>query len=67
MLNLLITLLVIFVVAGLCYWAVNKLAAAFELPAPIVTVIQVVLVIIFVIILLGQLTGRVQLGGPLLH
>ncbi len=53
MLNLLLTLLVLLVVLGVVYWAVHRLAAAFGIPAPIVTVVDVVLVIIGVFYVLS--------------
>lgn len=58
--ELLVTLLVVLVVAGLAYWAVHRLAAAFGIPAPIVAVIDVALVVIVVLYLLSLLLpGRV--------
>ena len=40
----LISLLVFLIVVGLVFWSVRALSGAFGIPAPIVTVIQVVLV-----------------------
>lgn len=48
----LIGLLFAVIILGLVYWAVHRLAAAFGLPAPVVVIIDVVLVIIFVLYLL---------------
>ncbi len=48
----LIGLLVIIIVLGLAWWAVHRLAGAFGLPAPIVAILDVVLVVVFVIYLL---------------
>lgn len=48
----LIGLLVAVIILGLVYWAAHRLAAAFGLPAPVVVIIDVVLVIIFVLYLL---------------
>ncbi len=48
----LIGLLVLVIVLGLVYWAVHKLASAFGLPAPVVAVIDVILVVIAVVYLL---------------
>jgi hypothetical protein len=59
----LIGLLVAVVILGLIYWAVHRLAGAFGLPAPVVVIIDVVLVIIFVLYLLQMLTG----SGPSLR
>lgn len=59
--SLLLALIVILIVAGLIFWAVNKLSAAFGIPAPIVTVIHVALVVIVVLLLLGMLFGAVPL------
>lgn len=58
----LISLVVVIVVLGLIYWAAHTLAAAFGLPGIIVTLIDVVLVIVFVLYLLqffGLMAGRV--------
>lgn len=55
--DLLITLVILIIVVGLIYWAVNQLAGAFGIPAPIVTVINVLLVIVVVIYLLQLLRG----------
>lgn len=61
--DMLITLLVVVVVLGLIYWAVHRLGAAFGLPAPVITLIDVVLVVIFVLYLLRLfgLFGRLDL------
>lgn len=59
--SIVLTLLVILIVAGLLFWAVNKLSAAFGIPEPIKTVIIVILVIIVVLLLLGLVTGAVPL------
>ena len=58
----LIGLLVFLVVIGLVFWAVRALAGAFGIPAPIVTLITVVLVIIAVLYLLQAL--GLYTGGP---
>lgn len=52
MLELLLTLIVVLVVLGLIYWVTHRLAGAFGIPAPIVAVIDVVLVVIFILYLL---------------
>lgn len=57
MVTLLITLIVVVVVAGLAYWALHRLAAAFGLPAPIVAVLDVVIVVAAVLYLLFALAG----------
>jgi hypothetical protein len=57
-----ISLLVFLIIIGLLFWAVRALSAAFSIPAPISTVIQVVLVVICVLWLL-QMFGLV--GGAL--
>lgn len=59
--SILLTLIVILVVAGLLFWVVNKLSAAFGIPEPVKTVIIVILVIVVVLILLGLVTGSVPL------
>lgn len=60
--DLLITLIVLVIVLGLIYWAVHRLAAAFGVPAPIVTIIDVLLVVIAVFYLLNVfgLFGRLR-------
>lgn len=57
MLTLLISLLVILVIGGLCYWALTQIASAFGLPPQVVVLLQVALVIILVILLLAQFSG----------
>ncbi len=52
----LIGLLVAVIVFALLYWAIHRIAGAFGLPAPIVAVIDVILVVVAVLWLLG-LTG----------
>lgn len=47
-----ISLLVFLIIIGCLFWAVRALAGAFGIPAPVVTVIQVVLVLIAVLWLL---------------
>lgn len=46
MIDIIILILVAIVVAGVGYWAVTKLGAAFNLPAPLISVAQVVIVIL---------------------
>lgn len=62
--SLLLTLLVGLIILGLCYWVAHKLIAAFGIPEPIGTLVDVALVIFAVLWLLGVLTGRV---GPLIR
>ena len=57
LLGLLIYLIVFLVIAGLIFWCVQKLSAAFGIPEPIKTVIVVARVVIFVISLLYFLIG----------
>jgi hypothetical protein len=61
----LISLLVFLIVIGLIFWAVSVLATAFAFPAPIVTVIHVVLVIVVVLWMLEAL--GLYSGGPSLR
>lgn len=58
--DLLITLVVFLIVLGLIYWAAHRIAGVFGIPAPIVTIIDVILVIIGVLYLLRFL--RADLG-----
>lgn len=58
----LMSLLVFIIVIGLIFWAVRTLSGAFGIPAPIVSVIYVVLVIFCVMYLLQALGGTG--GGP---
>jgi len=60
----LISLLVLLIVVGLLFWAVRALSAAFGIPAPVVTVIYVLLVV-FVVLYLLQVLGLQ--GGPTLR
>ena len=61
--NLLLPLLVLIVVLGLVYWCAHRLAGAFGLPAPLVAIIDVVLVIVGVVALLNMFgfTDRLRL------
>lgn len=59
LITLLVWLIVVLVTAGLIFWCVNRLSAAFGIPAPIVAVIQVVLVVAVVIVVLYALVGIV--------
>ncbi len=61
----LISLLVFLIIIGLIFWAVRAIVAAFEIPAPIATVIYVVLVIVAVLYLLQAL--GLSSGGPTLR
>jgi len=62
LLTLLLYLVIFLVVAGLIFWCVRALSAAFGIPEPIKTVIIVVLVIIFVIALLYFLLNSTLIG-----
>jgi|KBSSwiStaDraftv2_1062776.scaffolds.fasta_scaffold818335_2 hypothetical protein len=57
LLTLLIYVIVLLIIGGLIFWAVNKLSAAFGIPEPIRTVIIVLLVVIIVIGLVYVLLG----------
>lgn len=61
MLALFLTLLVVLIIAGLCYWAVTRVAAAFGLPAPIVVLVEVALVVVVVLALVALLFGGADL------
>lgn len=61
----LVGLLVALIIIGLVFWAVRAIAGAFAIPAPIVTVIYVVLVFVVVLWLL-QSFGALS-GGPTLR
>ena len=61
----LIGLMVFLIVVGLIFWSLNALSGAFGIPAPIITVLHVVLVIVVVLGLL-QLLGLWS-GGPSLR
>ena len=63
LITLLIWLVVFLVIAGLIFWAVNRLSAAFGIPEPIRTVIIVALVIICVVVLLSFLLGALPTAG----
>ena len=61
----LIGLLVFLIVIGVIFWAVHALAGAFGIPAPIVVVVQVILVLICVLYLLSAV--GLWSGGPVLR
>lgn len=54
MLNLLIAIIVIILIAGIGYWAVTKLGAAFGLPAPIIVVAQVLVALIALVVIVQK-------------
>jgi len=54
--NLLVSLLILAIVAGLLWWAITML----PLPAPFAQIVRVVFVLIIVLVLLGVLFGNVQ-------
>ncbi len=60
----LIGLIVVLIICGLLFWVVRTLSSAFGIPAPIVAVIQVLLVVIIVLWLLQALgvmgSGRLR-------
>lgn len=58
-------LLVALILIGLLFWGVRAISAAFAIPAPITTVIYVVLVIIVVLWLLQSIGGLS--GGPVIR
>jgi uncharacterized membrane protein YwzB len=59
----LMELVVALIIIGVAFWAMQQLSGAFGIPAPIVTVIQVIMVI-FVIVYLLQGLG---VSGPVLR
>lgn len=61
----LIGLLIVLLIACVCIWAVRALLGAFGIGDPISTVVQVIVVLIFVLWLVQQL-GFIG-GGPVLH
>jgi hypothetical protein len=56
-----IALFVALILIGLAFWGVRAICAAFQIPAPIATVIQVVMVVVVVLWLL-QTTGLLTSG-----
>lgn len=61
-----LSLLVFLIVVALIFWAVRAIAAALEIPSPIVQVIYVLLVVLVILYLLqalGLLSGVLS-GGP---
>lgn len=59
-----IQLIVLAVILGLVWWCVSKLMAAFNLPAPIPTVVMVIFVLVVVLALAGVFLGG---GHPVFH
>ncbi len=59
----LLSILLVFVLCLLLYWAAHRLADAFGAPAPVVAVLDVILVIVFVLWLLSVF----GIGRPLLR
>lgn len=62
----LVGLLVFLILVGLVFWVVRTLSGSLGIPAPIVTVIYVVLVVICVLYLV-QALGLLGSGGPVLR
>jgi len=60
-----IGLIVFLIIIGLIFWAVNKLAGAFAIPAPLIAVIHVVLVVVAILWLLSTL--GLMSGGPVIR
>ena len=58
-----LTLLLILVVIGVAFWAVEALSGAFGIPAPIVVVVKVLLVIMGLLWVLSAF----GIAVPLLH
>lgn len=56
-----LSLLVVLILVGLCFWVLRTLAPALSIPQPIVTVLYVILVVFVVIWLLQALTGTAVL------
>jgi hypothetical protein len=56
MINLLVTLIVLMIVAGLVWWLIGML----PLPQPFMQVAQVALILICVLVLLGMVFGLVE-------
>ena len=56
MINLLVSLLILAVVAGIAYWLLGML----PLPAPFRQIVQVIVILICLLVLLGVLFGGVQ-------
>ena len=55
--DLLLTLVIFLIIIGLIYWVVTQLSGAFGIPAPIVTVMYVIIVIVAIVFLLRLLQG----------
>jgi hypothetical protein len=62
LITLLIYVLIFLTIAGLLFWAINKLSAAFGIPEPIKTVLIVILVVVVVVGLLYALMGAIPRG-----
>lgn len=57
LLTLVIWIVVVLIIMGVLFWAVNKLSAAFGIPDPIKTVIIVILVIVCLVFIVSLLLG----------
>ncbi len=62
MIELLITLIVVLLIAGLVWWAGTTILGAVHLPQPIHTVVYVLLVVIVCLIVIYGLMGLVPMG-----
>lgn len=63
----LIYLIIILIVAGLLFWALQTALAAFPIPQPVRALIQVAFVLVIVLVVLGVLFGGIEVGGPILR
>jgi len=52
--SLIIWILIFILVAGIAWWAITRLIAAFGIPDPLSTIIQVVVILILLLAFLGQ-------------
>lgn len=67
MIALLIHLLILLVVLGLIWWAVTTILGVLPLPAPIKTVVNVIMIVILCIVVIYALLGLVGGSFSLAH
>lgn len=63
MLGALINLIVVLLIVGVVWWAINQLIGLLNLPEPIPRVVQVVLIVVLFIVVLYALLALVPVSG----
>lgn len=65
MIDVLISVLIYLIIAGLIWWAVSTILNVIPLPEPIKTVVNVILIVILCLIVIAALMPLIPGGGNL--